>query len=84
MAKGQKKSKGQQRDDLERKRDERSRKNAIRRERKAKAGMEEYLEEDANFVSFSNQLQIQGLKIKQMKGDGWVQKSQPIIRRLSL
>lgn len=53
-------------DQIERKRDERARRNALRKEREAK----EYLENDENFVSFSNQLQALGYKIKDMKGDG--------------
>lgn len=51
---------------LERKRDERARRNALRKEREAK----EYLENDENFVSFSNQLQALGYKMKDIKGDG--------------
>ena len=65
-----KQTKGQRREELERKRDDRVRRNALKKERKAK----EYLEEDENFVSFSNQLEALGLKIKDIPGDGWVQK----------
>lgn len=53
---------------LERKRDERARRNALKKEREAK----EYLENDENFVSFSNQLKVIGYKIKDIKGDGLV------------
>ena len=61
-----KQTKGQRREELERKRDDRVRRNALKKERKAK----EYLEEDENFVSFSNQLEALGLKIKDIPGDG--------------
>ena len=50
----------------ERKRDARARRNALKKEREAK----EYLEDDENFVSFSNQLQAVGYKIKDIKADG--------------
>ena len=63
MARGKKASKSQRRDDQERKRDERARRNALRKEK-------DNLEEDGEFVSFSNQLQVQGLKIKEIIGDG--------------
>ena len=61
-----KQTKGQRRDELERKRDERSRRNALKKERKSK----EYRENDENFASFSNQLESFGLKIKDIPGDG--------------
>ena len=51
---------------LERKRDARARRNALKKEREAK----EYLENDENFVSFSNQLQAVGYNIKDIKADG--------------
>ena len=57
---------GKSKEQVERKRDERARRNALRKEREAK----EYLENDENFVSFSNQLQALGYKIKDIKGDG--------------
>jgi len=63
-----KQTKGQRREELERKRDDRVRRNALKKERQAK----EYLEEDENFVSFSNQLEALGLKIKDIPGDGLV------------
>ena len=67
MAKGNKKlTKSERKEEVERKRDERCRRNALRKERKIK----EYLEHDENFVSFSNQLQALGLKIKDVLGDG--------------
>ena len=67
MAKGNKKStRTERKEGLERKRDERCRRNALKKERKIK----EYLEHDENFVSFSNQLQALGLKIKDILGDG--------------
>ena len=50
----------------ERKRDARARRNALKKEREAR----EYLENDENFVSFSNQLQAVGYKIKDIKADG--------------
>jgi chromatin remodeling complex protein RSC6 len=59
-------SSAKSKDQIERKRDERARRNALRKEREAK----EYLENDENFVSFSNQLQALGYKIKDIKGDG--------------
>lgn len=67
MAKGNKKpTRTERKEGLERKRDERCRRNALKKERKIK----EYLEHDENFVSFSNQLQALGLKIKDILGDG--------------
>ena len=61
-----KQTKGQRRDDLERKRDDRVRRNALKKERKIK----EYLADDEDFVSFSNQLAALSLKIKDIPGDG--------------
>lgn len=69
MTKGvasKKQTKGQRRDDLERKRDDRMRRNALKKERKIK----EYLADDEDFVSFSNQLAALSLKIKDIPGDG--------------
>lgn len=69
MTKGgasKKQTKGQRRDDLERKRDDRLRRNALKKERKIK----EYLADDEDFVSFSNQLAALSLKIKDIPGDG--------------
>ena len=69
MTKGgasKKQTKGQRRDDLERKRDDRVRRNALKKERKIK----EYLADDEDFVSFSNQLTALSLKIKDIPGDG--------------
>lgn len=69
MTKGNKnkgRNAGNSRDEVERKRDNRARKSALKKEREAK----EYLENDENFVSFSNQLQASGYKIKDIKGDG--------------
>ncbi|KAL9970664.1 hypothetical protein ACROYT_G023074 [Oculina patagonica] len=69
MTKGgtnKKQSKGQRREELERKRDDRVRRNALKKERNIK----EYLEDDQDFASFSNQLEILGLKIKDIQGDG--------------
>lgn len=69
MTKGganKKQTKGQRRDELERKRDDRVRRNALKKERKIK----EYLEDDQDFASFSNQLEALGLKIKDIPGDG--------------
>ena len=69
MTKGvvsKKQTKGQRRDDLERKRDDRVRRNALKKERKIK----EYLADDEDFVSFSNQLAALSLKIKDIPGDG--------------
>ena len=65
-----KQSKGQRKEKLERKRDDRVRRSVLKKERKAK----EYLEEDENFASFSNQLEALGLKIKDIPGDGSVNK----------
>ena len=69
MTKGgasKKQTKGQRKDDLERKRDDRVRRNALKKERKIK----EYLADDEDFVSFSNQLAALSLKIKDIPGDG--------------
>lgn len=69
MTKGgvnKKQTKGQRRDDVERKRDDRVRRNALKKERKIK----EYLADDEDFVSFSNQLAALSLKIKDIPGDG--------------
>ena len=69
MTKGgasKKQTKGQRRDDLERKRDDRVRRNALKKERKIK----EYLADDEDFVSFSNQLAALSMKIKDIPGDG--------------
>ena len=71
MAKGRKhgsKPRSQRKDDIERKRDERARRNALKKERESK----EYyaFEDDENFVSFRNQLEALGLKIKDIPGDG--------------
>lgn len=69
MTKGvasKKQTKGQRRDDLERKRDDRVRRDALKKERKIK----EYLADDEDFVSFSNQLAALSLKIKDIPGDG--------------
>ena len=69
MTKGgasKKQTKGQRRDDLERKRDDRVRRNALKKERKIK----EYLADDEDFVSFSNQLAALSLNIKDIPGDG--------------
>ena len=71
MTKGgpnKKQTKGQRRDEIERKRDDRVRRHALKKERKAK----EYLEDDQDFASFSNQLEALGLKIKDILGDGLV------------
>ena len=66
MAKG-KSGKGQRKDALEKKRDERAVKRALQRERKLKG----YLDEDEeDFVAFSNQLSVQGFRIKDVPGDG--------------
>ncbi|KAJ8018709.1 OTU domain-containing protein 3 [Holothuria leucospilota] len=63
---GKKLGKGQIKDAAERKRDERAVRNAYRKKKKE----ESYLADDENFASFSNQLQILGLKIKDIPGDG--------------
>lgn len=71
MTKGganKKQTKGQRRDETERKRDDRVRRNALKKERKTK----EYLEDDQDFASFRNQLEALGLKIKDIPGDGLV------------
>ena len=65
--KGQK-PRGVRKDDLERKRDERAKRAALRKERDAKNFYS--LEDDENYVSFYNQLQAIGLKIKDIPGDG--------------
>ena len=63
-----KQTKGQRREEVERKRDDRVRRNALKKERKIK----EYLADDEDFISFSNQLAALGLKIKDILGDGLV------------
>ncbi|XP_071840986.1 OTU domain-containing protein 3-like isoform X2 [Apostichopus japonicus] len=63
---GKKQGKSQQKDALERKRDERTVRSAYRKKKKE----ESYLAEDENFASFSNQLQIIGLKLRDIPGDG--------------
>ena len=75
MAKGGKKqqgksakSRGERKNDLERKRDERAKRLAMRKENKAKAYYSP--EDDKDYVNFSNQLQTIGLKIKEIPGDG--------------
>lgn len=60
-------SRSQRQSDLERKRDERSARRALQRERK----LGEYLDKtDEDFVSFANQLEVLGLRIKDIPGDG--------------
>lgn len=67
MAKGNSgKGKGQKKEDLERKRDERARRRSMKKEKE----IEEYSENDENFVSFKNQLEAIGLKLKDILGDG--------------
>ena len=72
MGKGGKKAqikpRGERKDDLERKRDERARRSALRKERQAKTYYS--LEDDEDYASFCNQLQVVGLKIKEIPGDG--------------
>eukprot|EP00794_Sanderia_malayensis_P005159 gene5159-5811_t len=62
------KPRGEKRDDVERKRDERARRNALRREKNAREFYS--LENDENYVSFCNQMEVIGLKIKDIPGDG--------------
>jgi len=62
----QARTKNQRRDDIERKRDERSQRNALRKEKQANA----YGYEDDTFKSFRNQLQLQGFKMRDVVGDG--------------
>ena len=50
------------------KREERAKRDALRKERQARK--HGYLEGDENFVGFSNQLATQGLKLKDIPGDG--------------
>ena len=66
MAKG-KSGKGQRKDALEKKRDERAVKRALQRERKLKGCLDE---DEEDFVAFSNQLSVQGFRIKDVPGDG--------------
>eukprot|EP00117_Sycon_ciliatum_P036259 scpid97783/ scgid5673/ OTU domain-containing protein 3 len=68
MAK-KKQSKSKRHKEEGRKREERSAKPALKHERQSKR--ENYLEEDdVEFISFANQLQAKGLKIKDVPGDG--------------
>ncbi|XP_072283340.1 OTU domain-containing protein 3 isoform X2 [Pyxicephalus adspersus] len=53
--------------ELERKRDERAARRALAKERKNRAGESEDAEE---FVSFTNQLQVLGLRLREVPGDG--------------
>lgn len=53
--------------ELERKRDERAARRAIAKDRKNRP---QESEEGAEFVSFSNQLQALGLKLREVPGDG--------------
>ena len=72
MGKGGKKahnkSRGERKEELERKRDERARRSALRKEKQAKTYYS--LEDDEDYVSFCNQLQAIGLKIREIPGDG--------------
>lgn len=62
------KPRGERKDDLERKRDERAKRSALKKEKQARAYYS--FEYDENYVSFCNQLQAVGLKIKEIPGDG--------------
>lgn len=53
--------------ELERKRDERAARRAIAKDRKNRP---QESDEGAEFVSFSNQLQALGLKLREVPGDG--------------
>uniref|UniRef100_H3BH21 OTU domain-containing protein 3 n=1 Tax=Latimeria chalumnae TaxID=7897 RepID=H3BH21_LATCH len=54
--------------ELERKRDEKAARRALAKERKNRA--QEGGEDDEEFVSFANQLQVMGLKLREVPGDG--------------
>ncbi|XP_039611950.1 OTU domain-containing protein 3 isoform X2 [Polypterus senegalus] len=54
--------------DVERKRDERAARRALAKERKNRPGSA--VEEEEEFVSFTNQLQVLGLKLREVPGDG--------------
>ncbi|XP_033642292.1 OTU domain-containing protein 3-like [Asterias rubens] len=56
----------QRQDHQERKRDERATRNAYRKQQKD----ESYLADDENFASFATQLQIVGLELRDIPGDG--------------
>ena len=64
----QKKGGAAKKDEVERKRDERSRRNALKKEREANKYF--CAKDDEDFISFQNQLQAEGFKIKDVKGDG--------------
>lgn len=58
---------GNKRSEAERKRDERAARRAIAKDRKNRP---QDADEGAEFVSFSNQLQALGLKLREVPGDG--------------
>ncbi len=62
-------TKSQKKDEVERKRDERAKRNALRNERKAREFYSPQ-ENDEDYVSFCNQLKATGLKLKEIPGDG--------------
>lgn len=63
----QKTVRGNKKGELERKRDERAARRAIAKDRKNRP---QESDEGAEFVSFSNQLQALGLKLREVPGDG--------------
>ena len=64
------KTKGQRRDEMARKRDERAVRNAYRKDLKMKKAMDSYLADDENYGSFANQLTKLGLHLRDIPGDG--------------
>ncbi len=64
------KTKGQRRDDMARKRDERVARNAYRQEAKQKKALDSYLADDENYGNFSLQLAKLGLQLRDIPGDG--------------
>ncbi len=65
-----KKTKGQKRDEMARKRDERAVRNAYRKDIKVMKAMDSYLADDQNYGSFANQLNKLGLHLRDIPGDG--------------
>lgn len=58
---------GNRKSDVERKRDERAARRALAKDRKNRPQRDD---EGAEFISFTNQLQALGLKLREVPGDG--------------
>ena len=64
------KTKGQRRDEMARKREERAVRNAYRKDLKQKKVMDSYFADDENYASFASQLTKLGLHLRDILGDG--------------